>query len=241
MADSSAIAAVPVWFKSTSTRSTPPCDHSGVPCEDDTKKAGSGPPDPVSRLGLPNYNPGTLSRDETRTVYAQGELRMRQLNEQLISQGMSPEERARIMFDQRNALRTWTRELMADRALAAQVSSENPNLTWDQVLAKYQAKGVEGDTLWNSIIGSSTRSRPSVNAALGIDPENPPPLPPVRPPPLDAPAVEPPPPAPPVSRPEIGGGGGPGAGFATGGGGGAAGGYMGAGGHMEPMPGVEPP
>lgn len=154
------------------------------PIRDPRTGAGSGLPDPVGRLGLPNYNPGTLSLEETRTVYAHGELRMHQLNEELISQGVSPEERARGMFDQRNALRSWTRDLMADRASATQLSTENPNLTWDQVLEKWQARGVQPPELWDSIIDGSTRSRASVNVALGIDPDSPPPLPPVRPPPV---------------------------------------------------------
>ncbi|WP_241474141.1 hypothetical protein [Mycolicibacterium neoaurum] len=141
--------------------------------------AGSGdPPLPVSDLGLPAYAAGSLTGEEARTVYAHGELRMRELNERLITQGLSPEQRARIMFDQRNALRTWTRGLMADRQLAEDITANNPNLTWEDLIARNEAKGRHGDDLWNAIIESSTRSRPSVNDAAGIDPEHPPPLPP---------------------------------------------------------------
>jgi hypothetical protein len=185
-------------------------------------------PDPVSQLHLPNYNPGTLSPDEARRVYLQGEQRMRQLNEQLMQQGVSPEQRAQMMFDQRNQLRSWTRGLMSDRALADQLNATEPNLTLDQLIAKNQAKGLTGDDMWNSIIDSSTRSRGGVNATLGIDPAHPPELPPVRPapvepappaprvepPPVARPPVEPPPAEPPAPRPappgigSIGGGGG---------------------------------
>ena len=160
-------------------------------------------PDPVSQLNLPNYNPGTLSADETRTVYLQGEQRMRQLNEQLMQQGVSPEQRANMMFDLRNQLRSWTRGLMSDRGLAGQLDSTDPNLTLEQLVAKNQAKGVTGNDVWNSIIDSSTRSRGSVNATLGIDPAKPPELPPVRPAPVEAapPApAAPPPAAPPAVR-----------------------------------------
>jgi hypothetical protein len=138
-------------------------------------------PDPVGKLGLPNYNPGSLSAEETRTVYTQGELRMRELNEQLAEQGLSTEERAKIMFEQRNALRSWTRDLMSNRALADQLNATEPNLTFGDLVAKNQAKGVTGDDLYRAIIESSIRSRGSVNAGLGIDPAHPPPLPPIRP------------------------------------------------------------
>jgi hypothetical protein len=46
-------------------------------------------PDPVTKLHLPNYNPGTLSDAETRTVYLQGEQRMRDLNESASSSAIS--------------------------------------------------------------------------------------------------------------------------------------------------------
>ena len=164
------------------------------------------PPDPVTKLHLPNYNPGTLSNDETRTVYLQGEQRMRDLNDQLAKQGVSAEDRAKIMFDQRNALRSWTRTLMSDRALADQLNETERNLTWDQLIAKLQARGLRGDDLWNALIDSASRSRPSVNDALGIDPDHPPPLPPIHPlpPPATgpgtAPIISPPPDLPPIGQ-----------------------------------------
>lgn len=37
-----------------------------------------------------------------------------------------------------------------------------------------------GDEIYEAIVESSTRSRGSVNESLGIDPENPPDLPPMR-------------------------------------------------------------
>jgi len=82
--------------------------------------------------------------------------------------------------------------LMSDRTLAAQLAAENPNLTWEQIVASNQAKGLTGGDLYNAIIATSTRSRSSVNEALGIDPDNPSPLPPVHPP-IEPPPVDPPP------------------------------------------------
>ncbi|WP_293058815.1 hypothetical protein, partial [Mycobacterium sp.] len=157
-------------------------------------------PDPVGKLGLPNYNPGSLSDEEARVVYAQGELRMRQLNDTLASQGVSAEERAKIMFAQRNGLRAWARDLMSNRGLADQLNKNEPNLTWDQIVARHQARGLTGDDLYKAIIEGSTRSRASVNESLDINPDHPPPLPPVRPGtgPGSAPIISQPPNLPPT-------------------------------------------
>jgi hypothetical protein len=59
---------------------------------------------------------------------------------------------------------------MADRAEAARLDIEFPNLTWEQIVQKGMDQGYEGDDLWNYIIGSSQRSNPDVDIAVGIDP-----------------------------------------------------------------------
>jgi hypothetical protein len=138
-------------------------------------------PEPVRVLRLPDYRAGTLSESETRTVYAQGELRMRLLDEQLASQGVSTEERARIMFQERNALRSWARTLMRNRVVADLLNALEPNLSYEDLVARNQSKGLDGDDLFTSMIASATRSRSSVNDLLGIDPATPPPLPPAKP------------------------------------------------------------
>lgn len=203
-------------------------------------------PNPAADLGLPDYQPGSLSNDEARAVYTQGELNMRQLNERLTQLGLNPEQRAKIMVDQRNSLRTWVRDIMSNRTRAAELAETDPNLTYEQIIAKNQAKGLTGNDLYNAVIDSSMRSRASVNESLGIDPQHPPPLPPVRPsaPIEGAPAAEPRP-EPPASRGGLPGpeggtgkpGSGPrgpnaGAGGALGGGGARGGG----GGIMRPYP-----
>lgn len=108
-----------------------PHGHSGIqPTDFHTFKDNPPPPpqpDTVSQLDLPHYNPGTLSPDEARAVYLHGEQRMRQLNEQLMTQGISPEQRAKMMFDLRNQLRSWTRGLMSDRGLADQLKATEPD------------------------------------------------------------------------------------------------------------------
>jgi hypothetical protein len=54
-------------------------------------------------------------------------------------------------------------------------------MTWREVLTKYQAQGLTGDDLYKRIIERSVGSRAAVDAAFGLDPKNPPPLPPIRP------------------------------------------------------------
>ena len=58
-----------------------------------------------------HYATGTLSDDETRTVYTTFELRMREVDEHLVRRGGGLEERARTLYGMRAALRSWTRAL----------------------------------------------------------------------------------------------------------------------------------
>lgn len=136
---------------------------------------------PVGALDLPNYPLASLSNRDTRSVYANGELRMWQLHQRLVDEGMVVEDRARRMCRYRNALRLWTRMLMKDRDGAAALATYEPNRTFEQLEARQRAKGLAGDAIYEAIIESSTRSRPDVNDSLGIDPEAPPPLPPLPP------------------------------------------------------------
>ncbi|QSM90559.1 hypothetical protein I3U44_07800 [Mycobacteroides abscessus subsp. bolletii] len=138
------------------------------------------PTNPSSALGLPDYPHGTLSNDETRTVYTRGELKMKELDAQWAKQGVPVEERAKRMFEMRNSLRGWTRELMSDRSAAEVLKANEKSMTWQQALDKAASRGYTGENAYRYLIDAATRSRGSVNAGLGIDPANPPPLPPVR-------------------------------------------------------------
>ncbi|SKU86089.1 putative transmembrane protein [Mycobacteroides abscessus subsp. massiliense] len=138
------------------------------------------PTNPSASLGLPDYPHGTLSNDETRTVYTRGELKMKELDAQWTKQGVPVEERAKRMFEMRNSLRGWTRELMSDRPAAEALKASEKNMSWQQALDKAASRGYTGENAYRYLIDSATRSRGGVNAGLGIDPANPPPLPPVR-------------------------------------------------------------
>lgn len=128
-----------------------------------------------------HYAKGTLTDDETRTVYTTFELRMGEVHAQLVSDGAGAEQRARTMYGMRAALRSWTRALMENRELAEYLNANEPNPTFEALVERQRTKkGLTGDAIFEAIVASSMRSRSSVNEALGIDPENPPPLPPMR-------------------------------------------------------------
>ncbi|OBB97167.1 alpha/beta hydrolase [Mycolicibacterium peregrinum] len=155
-------------------------DPTELPAQDRTE-GHDYPPDHISDLlDLPAYHPGSLSDYEVRSVYLNGEQRMHALHENLVQRGVDPETRARAMFEARNELRSWARELMSDRAGAERLTRENPNQSWDDIVAKYRERGLDGDDLYNTIADRSMASRPSVNESLGLDPNRPPPLPEVR-------------------------------------------------------------
>ena len=127
-----------------------------------------------------HYAPGTLSDFETRTVYTQLELRMRDRNQQMIREGVDARTRAVILSDYRRTIRDWTRGLMSNREYAQWLADNETNPTLEELVEKHRSRGKTGDEIYEAIIESSMRSRGSVNDALGIDPDNPPPLPPMR-------------------------------------------------------------
>jgi hypothetical protein len=127
-----------------------------------------------------HYATQTLSNAETRTVYTTFELRMRDAAEQLGREHVDLEEQARTLYELRASIRTWTRSLMADRETADYLAANEPNPTFEDLVARQRARGRVGDEIYQAIIASATRSRASVNESLGIDPQNPPPLPPMR-------------------------------------------------------------
>jgi RHS repeat-associated protein len=113
---------------------------------------------------LENPMPGTLSNVEARNWYLarEGDIPS-SLNKKL-----PLEQQAKQAVNLRNEIRTRARELMADRAEAARLNAEEPNMTWEQVVKKYKAQGYTGDNLWNKIIESSQKSRASVNENLNV-------------------------------------------------------------------------
>ncbi len=110
-------------------------------------------------------NAGSLSNIEARSWYLEQE----RLIPDRIDRSLPLEGQAQQAHALRNDARTTARDVMSDRELAEQITRDNPNLTWDQLVEKTRAKGFEGDDIFREIIESSQRSRQSVNKKLGLD------------------------------------------------------------------------
>ena len=107
---------------------------------------------------------GTLSNYEARKWYLDQERKI----PDIIDRSKPLIEQAKQAFNLRNQFRTQARELMADRAAAAELYRTDPNMTWEEIVAKYEAKGLTGDAVYEAILESATRSRQSVNESLGL-------------------------------------------------------------------------
>ncbi len=131
----------------------------------------------ISRLNILKKLPknGTLSNIDARAWYLQNEANITSL----IDRTLPVKEQAKQAFNLRNKFRTKARDLMADRKKAVELSSTDPNLTWEQIMdktkTKLEKKGIDAtdDNIYKEIIESSQRSRPSVNKKLGLDSEKP--------------------------------------------------------------------
>jgi hypothetical protein len=132
-------------------------------------------------LDLRDYNWASLCWRETRIVYLHGELALDKRERELRQQeGKTLEEIARSLSKLRNDLRCWTRTLMSDRRQAAELDTGDPNRTFEELVVKCQIKyDLTGDAVYEKIIETAKTSRGSVNDLFGINPKNPPSLPPV--------------------------------------------------------------
>lgn len=76
-------------------------------------------------------------------------------------------EQAMQAFNLRNAAKIDARAAMTDGGALLYKTDPIPTIQ-DVVRRAYQDKGLVGDDMWRSILESSTRSRASVNQALGV-------------------------------------------------------------------------
>ena len=86
----------------------------------------------------------------------------------LIDKNAPLDTQARQAFELRNEFRTAARDAMKDRAAAEKLMKTDPNLTWDQLIARKRAKGLTDDAIFKDVVESASRSRTSVDDALGI-------------------------------------------------------------------------
>jgi len=54
--------------------------------------------------------------------------------------------------------------------MAAALEANEPNMTWSEIVTKYEAQGLSGNELWNAISDAASHSRPSVNKLFGLSP-----------------------------------------------------------------------
>src|SRR5215469_2004123 len=113
---------------------------------------------------------GSPSSLEPRRFYLAGERGIAARADELATSGTSAEERARILYEMRNDLRTQARGLMDGRHLAQWLDINDPNRSWEQIIERYQRRGLSGDDLWNAISEAASRSRPWVNQIFGLEP-----------------------------------------------------------------------
>lgn len=115
------------------------------------------------------HQPGSLTNAQARAFYLEGERGIAALNEGLVGGGIPARARALELIQTRNALRTHTRSLMADRPAPELLNLSDPNRTLAQLVRNaYQSKGLAGDDLWEYLAGSASRSRTSVDEAFGL-------------------------------------------------------------------------
>ena len=121
-------------------------------------------------LSMPVHAAGSLSNGAARAFYLDGERGIASLADDLAARGVPARERALELIGTRNALRTQSRALMADRDAADLLNMTDPNRTLGQLVGRAYGKDLAGDDLWNYLADSASRSRQSVNDSFGLSP-----------------------------------------------------------------------
>lgn len=88
----------------------------------------------------------------------------------LIDQSLNLEGQARQACEMRNNNRTNARDLMRNQKKRKKLDKEDPNRPFDEILAdKMKKKGLTRDEAMQDIIGTSSKTRKSVNKKLGLE------------------------------------------------------------------------
>jgi hypothetical protein len=134
-------------------------------------------PEPQGVLGAPVFEPATpqpKTDAEIRQWYLDQVATLGPLNEKWLAEGLDAEERARRAYairhdariEARDMMQSWTAVLalrMRDR-----VKYGNPNgPTFEYLVDKNKAKGLEGDAVYEAIVGSARRTNRAVNERHG--------------------------------------------------------------------------
>ena len=133
----------------------------------------------IDPLGLVKLRPtdpplGSLNNKLVRCWYKREESKINDI----VNCCRNKQQQARLAHKLRNEARIRARLLMSDRdeakALYTGINSPTnkaePMLTWKQTVQKAKSKGLQGDAIYDYIIGSSQRSRKEIDAkAIGDD------------------------------------------------------------------------
>ena len=87
-----------------------------------------------------------------------------------IDPSLSLEEQARQACDLRNQNRTNARDLMRDQKERQRLDVEEPNKTFEELVAdKMARKGLSYEEALKDILRTSTKTRKSINKQLGLE------------------------------------------------------------------------
>lgn len=119
------------------------------------------------------------SNEEIRQWYSDTVDKIPDLNEQWIAEGVSVEERAKRAHDIRHDARVKAREMMQNKQEVADLQARdaekygNPDgPTFEYLVEKNRQKGLEGDAVYEAIIGSANRTNREYNEKYGVKKEN---------------------------------------------------------------------
>lgn len=88
----------------------------------------------------------------------------------LIDRSKSVEEQAKQACDLRNQFRTQTRELMADQEKRRQLDIDDPNKSFNELIAdKMQRKNLTREQAVEDVLKTATKTRKSVNQKYGLE------------------------------------------------------------------------
>lgn len=139
-----------------------------VGCSPRTHSATSTSPEATVHEKRSNKEVRQWYNDEVATIDAK--------NEEWIKAGLSAEDRAHKAYDIRHNARISARKMMRSEAQVKKLQKRdqekygNPDgPTFEYLYAKNKAKGLEGDAIYEAIIGSSTRTNKEVNDRFGVD------------------------------------------------------------------------
>ena len=109
---------------------------------------------------------GKLSDVEARKWYLSQD---KKIPEQ-IDKSLSIEEQARQACNLRNKYRTQARDLMKNQEKRAQLDISDPNMSFEELIdKKMKQKNLTREKAIEDILKTSTKTRKSVNTALGLE------------------------------------------------------------------------